>query len=208
MSVVSKDSDHKDCPGFMNVSGVILAGGKSSRYGRNKALVSLKGTPLIEKVIAVMQPLFQELIIITNTPGEYAYLKLPMHEDLIKGLGPIGGIYTGLTAISNDAGFFVACDMPYLNGELIRYMVESSDDFDAVVPKIAGNMEALFSLYRKRCLPAMEGLIESREYQIVRFFHLVSVLYIGEKEVRRFDPDLRSFTNINSPQELGALESQ
>ena len=98
-----------------DVTGVILAGGKSLRYGRNKALVKIDGIPLIERVINVMGSLFRHLILITNTPHEYSYLKLPMHEDLIKGLGPLGGIFTALMTIRNEAGFFVACDMPHLN---------------------------------------------------------------------------------------------
>ena len=106
-----------------DVSGVILAGGKSSRYGKNKAFIKINGIPLIEKVITVMGSVFQELIIITNTPHKYSHLRLPVYKDLIEGLGPLGGIFTGLTAISKDAGFFVACDMPSLNRELLRHMV-------------------------------------------------------------------------------------
>ena len=114
---------------FEGITGVVLAGGKSSRYGKNKALVELDGVRLIERVIGVMGSVFKHVIIITNTPHEYAYLQLPMFEDLIKGLGPIGGIYTGLEAISDDAGFFVACDMPFLNAPLVRHIVEIKDEY-------------------------------------------------------------------------------
>ena len=184
------------------VSGVILVGGISRRYGDNKAFVKIDGVPLIERVIGVMRPLFQHLILIANAPDEYLYLKLPIHEDLIKGLGPIGGILTGLTVIPNEAAFFVACDMPFLNQELIRYMVETRDDFDVVVPRIAGNREALHALYRKRCLPAIKRLIDSKQYQIFRFFPEVSVRYVDEDRIRYFDPEANSFLNINKPQEL------
>lgn len=189
-----------------DVSGIILAGGKSSRYGKNKAFVKINGIPLIEKVITVMGSVFQELIIITNTPHKYSHLRLPVCEDLIEGLGPLGGIFTGLTAISKDAGFFVACDMPSLNRELLRHMVECKDDFDAVVPRISGKMEALYALYRNTCLPAIRRLIDSREYQIFRFFSEVSVRYVDEGEIRQFDPELRSFFNVNTPQELQEIQ--
>ncbi len=208
MSVASKVSEHNNSPFIENVSGVILAGGKSRRYGINKAFVKTDGIALIERVIMVLRSLFQHLILVTNTPDEYAYLKLPMHEDLIKGLGPMGGVFTGLSVIPNDAGFFVACDMPFLNHNLIRYMAKNKGSFDVVVPRICGMMESLHALYDKRCLPAIKRLINSKEYQIIRIFQEVSVRYIDEDEIRGFDPKLRSIINVNTPQELRRLEKQ
>ena len=192
---------------FKDVTGVILAGGKSSRYGANKALAKTNGIPFIEIVIKVMGSLFKDLVLITNTPDEYAYLEISMYEDLIKGLGPIGGIYTALNSITNDAGFFVACDMPSLNPGLIRHMVGIRDDFDVVVPEISGKMESLHALYTKRCLPAVRKLIDLREYQVIRFFPGVSVRHVKENEIRRFDPELKSFFNVNRPEELGRLNN-
>ncbi len=206
MPVASKVSDNKDEPLFKDVTGIILAGGKSTRYGRNKAFVDIDGLSLIERVIRVMDSIFQHLILITNTPDEYAYLGLPMHEDLIKGLGPIGGIYTGLSKITDDAGFFVACDMPFLNKELIQYMIESRGLFDVVVPRVSGMVEALHALYRRGCLPTVKRQIDSRQYQTLRIFDKVSTRYVEEDEIRSLDPDLRSFININRPQELRRLE--
>ena len=182
-----------------DVSGVVLAGGRSTRYGKNKALVEFHGTPLIERVLGVMRPIFRHVIIVTNTPDEYSYLELPMYQDIIKGLGPLGGIITGLRAIP-DSGFFVACDMPFLNQELIRHIVEIKADFDVVVPRISGNLEALHALYRTGCQSKIEDLINSGIYQVFRFFNEVSVRYVDEDEVRIFDPDLRSFLNVNRPE--------
>ena len=207
MPDVLKDSKPTDLL-FSDITGVILAGGESRRYGRNKAFVKVNGIPLIERVMGVMQSVFQNLILITNTPEEYAYLKLPVHQDLIKGLGPVGGIFTALTAIPDDAGFFVACDMPFLQRELIRHIVEKRGNFDVVVPRISGKMETLHALYDKRCLPAIRRLIDSRQYQVFRFFSEVSVRYVNEDEIRRFDPELRSFLNINKPQELRRLNNR
>ena len=184
------------------ISGIILAGGKSSRYGSNKALVEIHGIRLIERVIRVMEPLFERLIIITNTPQEYAYLKLPMVEDLIKGLGPLGGVFTGLQTMSDDAGFFVACDMPFLSGELIHHMADVLEDFDAVVPKVDWKIEALHAIYTKHCIPAIEKLIDDRDYQVIKFFQGVRVRYVNKEEILSFDPEMRSFFNINRPEEL------
>ena len=185
-----------------DVTGVVLAGGRSSRYGQNKALIKFEDVPLIERVLNTMGSVFHHVIIITNTPNEYAHLQIPMVEDIIKGLGPLGGIYTGLKAISDPKGFFVACDMPRLNPDLIRHMVAISDDFDVVVPKISWKIEALHGLYAKRCLDSIEGLIHSKTYQIFRFFPKVRVRFVDEVEIRRWDPDLMSFFNINTPDEL------
>ncbi len=191
---------------FKDVTGVVLAGGRSSRYGKNKALVKVDGIPLVERALRTMGTIFEHVIMITNTPSEYAYLQVPMFQDIIKGLGPLGGIYTGLKVISNQAGFFVACDMPFLNPTLIQHMVAIRDDFDAVVPRIAGWIEALHGLYTIRCRGSIETLIQSGTYQIFQFFSSVSVRFVDEDDIRKWDPDLRSFLNINTPDELKRLE--
>ena len=188
-----------------DVSGLILAGGESSRYGKNKALVNINGIPLIQRVSRVMQSIFQEVILITNTPNEYSFLNLPMYKDLIKGLGPVGGLFTGLTRMVNESGFLVGCDMPFLNGELIRHIVEIRDDCDVIVPRISGMLEPLHALYSKGCLPAIRKLIDSRKYQIFQFFSEVSVKYVDEDFIRRFDPEIRCFYNINEPQQLNNI---
>jgi molybdopterin-guanine dinucleotide biosynthesis protein A len=189
-----------------DVTGVVLAGGQSSRYGKNKALVKVKGVPLIEKALYAMASIFDHVVMITNKPDEFAYLQVPMFQDIIQGLGPIGGVYTGLKVIPDQAGFFVACDMPFLNPYLIRHMVAIRDDFDVVVPKISGWIEALHGLYTKRCGGSIERLIQSGTFQVFRFFSEVSVRFVDDNEVRRWDPDLRSFLNINTPDELKRLE--
>ena len=193
--------------GFIQgVSGVILAGGKSSRYGKNKALVSINGVPLIKRVLRVMKPLFRSIVIITNMPDEYAFLDLPMFEDRIKGLGPLGGLHTGLQVIPEHAGFFVACDMPYLNSELIRYLASVRLNFDVVVPTFSGKFEALHALYTKNCLQKIELLIRDGIYQTIQLYQFVNVHYVAENEIRRFDPQFKSFSNINKPGELQEIK--
>jgi molybdopterin-guanine dinucleotide biosynthesis protein A len=195
------DENHSPGP-ISEVTGLILAGGKSSRYGTNKALVEVDGALLIERVVRVMKAVFQEVILITNTPEDYSFLELPMVGDLIKGLGPVGGIYTGLVTISSDAGFFVACDMPFLNGGLLRHMVKAREGFDAVVPRVGWMLEPLHALYTKSCLPAIKSLIDSHDFQILRCFQKIRVRYMDEEELRAFDPELWSLFNINKPQDL------
>jgi molybdopterin-guanine dinucleotide biosynthesis protein A len=203
MPVANSDTRQIKTP-ISDVTGVILAGGKSRRYGTNKAFVEINGTQLIDKVASVMRAIFKRVILITNCPREYSYLHLPAHEDLIQGLGPIGGIYTGLETIQDDAGFFIACDMPFASQDLIRYIVSVSvkGKFDAIVPKVDWKMEPLHALYRKSCLPVLMELIASGSYQILESFHRLNVRFIDETEITTYDPQLRSFFNVNRPDEL------
>jgi len=190
---------------FEDVAGIILAGGKSRRYGENKALVAVEGVPLIERVANVLGSVFNRVVLVTNNPDEYKHLRLPMFEDLVKGLGPVGGILTGLSAIEEEAGFLVACDMPFLNPNLIRYMSRIRGTFHVVVPRIRGDLETLHALYSRQCLPYLWRFIRAGEYQVFRFFREVTVRYVEECEVRSRDPGLRSFININRPEDLLTL---
>ena len=201
MSSQHGDESQSTCasPG---VTGLILAGGKSSRYGSNKALVEVEGIRLIERAVRVMKAVFQEVILLTNTPADYTFLNLPMVEDIIKGLGPIGGIYTGLETMSEEAGFFVACDMPFLNEALLRHMVEVREDLDAVVPRMSWMLEPLHAIYTKKCLPVIRTAIDSRDYQILNSFDKIRIKYVDEEELRAFDPKMQSFSNINQPEDL------
>jgi len=185
-----------------NVAGFILLGGKSSRYGSNKALVEIDGVRLVDRVAGVMQSIFQRVVLLTNTPEEYAYLQMPMVEDLVKGFGPMGGIYTGLVTLSDEAGFFVACDMPFLSESLIRHMVDLRDDFDAVVPRMDWMLEPLHALYSKKCLPVIHEAIGRHQHQILKCFAEMRVRYVDEEELRLWNPDLRSFFNINKPEDV------
>ena len=189
-------------PSLIGITGVILAGGKSTRYGTNKAFAEVQGVRLIERTISVMGSVCPRLLLVTNTPAEYAYLQLPMVEDLIKGLGPLGGIYTGLEVIDDENGLFVACDMPFLREDLLRYMVTLRGDFDAVVPRVNWMVEPLHALYTKNCLPSLRKFVRSQELQILKFFQKIRVRYMEEEEIRKIDPDLKSFFNINRPEDL------
>jgi molybdopterin-guanine dinucleotide biosynthesis protein A len=197
----SDQQKHID-PSLKGVTGVILAGGKSTRYGTNKAFAQVQGVRVIERAIRVMGSVCPRLLLVTNTPTEYAYLHLPMVEDLIKGLGPLGGIYTGLEVIDDENGLFVACDMPFLREDLLRYLVTLRGDFDAVVPRVNWMVEPLHALYSKKCLPSIRKLIRSQELQTLKFFKNISVRYMEEEEIRKIDPDLKSFFNINRPEDL------
>ncbi len=185
-----------------DITGVILAGGKSLRYGKDKAFELFRGTPLIERVISVMKEIFSEVIIITNDLDKYREFGLKTYEDIIKDVGPIAGILTGLIRIETEAGFFVACDMPFLNSRLIRYMLKEKDGFDVTVPKIGEYIEPIHAIYTKRCIPFIEEAISLKKFNIRSFFEKVSVRYIQKEEILELDPEMKSFININSPEDL------
>lgn len=195
-----------------NITGTILAGGRSGRYGINKAFVQIGGIRIIDQITQIFRQIFQEIIIITNTPKDYAYLNIKIAQDLIPGLGPLGGIYTGLTHASNECIFTTACDMPFIKSELIYYMINLSEAYDVVVPKIQGELQPLHAIYSKGCLPYINELINSprridkNNLRISHFYNRVRVHYLVEHEIKPFDPDHLAFFNINTQEDLERAE--
>jgi len=204
---VKTKADLEPLPRYEHVTGVILAGGLSTRYGENKALLQIGGVRLVERIVDEMKAIFHRVILVTNQRRDFEYLKLPMVEDLIKGLGPIGGIYTGLSNISGQAGFFVACDMPLLHRGLIRYMVEIIDHHGAVVPLVGKWVEPLHAVYAPSCLTRIKALIDEKRYPVRLFYDQVSVRYVREDEIRRFCCPQEAFLNINTPEEFDRIQS-
>lgn len=185
------------------LTGIVLAGGRSRRYGKNKALEKLDGIPLIERVCRVLMEVADHVIISTNTPEAFDYLGLPMFPDEFPGFGPLGGIHSGLRSMDGRAGFIVACDMPFLKLDLMRHMAMlCCVDTDAVVPRIGRMIEPLHAIYTKECIPSIVRAIKMGEKQIFSFFPDVRVRYVEEPEIRRFDPNLDAFININRPGEF------
>lgn len=186
----------------MTVTGVIQAGGKSTRMGgRPKALIQLGGKPIIERIVDVLGQVLSDLLIITNTPDLYAYLGLPMVPDVFPDHGSLGGIYSGLKAARGDA-FTVACDMPFLHPEVVRLVVSRAGAADVVIPKVGDQLETLHALYAKACLPHMEALLAAKRFKIVGFFDRVRVWEIPEAEVARYRDPAICFMNVNTPEEL------
>ena len=144
----------------------------------------------------------KKLIIITNSPLEYSYLKIPLYQDIIKGMGPVGGIFTGLDVIDDDWAFFCACDMPFINEGLVRYIAGLKEGFDAVVPKVDWKIEPLHALYSKGCLNAMKELINKKEFQTIKAFNSINVRFVAEEEIIKCDPDLKTFLNVNRQDDL------
>ena len=187
----------------MRVTGVIQAGGKSTRMGgQPKALMELGGRRIIDRVADVVRAVTDDLLLVTNTPELYASLGLAMVPDVFPDHGSLGGIYSGLRAAPGDAAFTVACDMPFLTPEVARLVIDRAALADVVLPTLGGRLETLHACYAKSCLGPMESKLRQGQLRIAGFFDEVRVLAIPEDEVARFrDPEL-IFMNVNTPEEL------
>lgn len=189
----------------MKVTAIILAGGKNLRLGKNKALETIGGKIIIERVIERLRPLASQILVVTATksnhlPGAAAVEFL---TDLYPAYGPLGGIYSGMVTARSSHSLVVACDMPFLNTSLLGYMIEQAADFDAVVPRLDGNMmEPLHAVYSASCLEKIKERLERKQLSVNQFVRTLRVRYIEKAEAQHFDPELLSFFNINYPDDL------
>jgi molybdopterin-guanine dinucleotide biosynthesis protein A len=192
----------------MIASIAILAGGRSSRMGTDKSFVRVLGVPMVERVLAQVQGLGAETLLVTNSPGDYAYLGLPLYTDVIPGAGALGGIYSALHYAAHPHVLVVACDMPFLSRPLLAYLLELAPHFDVVVPRAAEGVEPLHAVYGKACLEPIRQLLDAARYKVIGFYGDVRVRYVEEAELREYDARLRSFVNVNTPEEAAAAASE
>ncbi len=190
------------------ITAVILAGGRSRRLGRDKAVEPFAGEPLIRRIIRrASEAVSARHVVVVVADSERA-AALPLDGDHLTAVdvfpdcGSLGGIYTGLDASPAEWALVTACDMPFLSAPLLAHMAGLRDGVDAVVPVIDGRPEPTHALYARRCLPAIETRLRAGELKISGFFDDVAVRYVPESDLRNFDPDLLSFFNINRPEDL------
>jgi molybdopterin-guanine dinucleotide biosynthesis protein A len=187
----------------MHVTGVIQAGGKSRRMGgRPKALMELGGRRIIERVLAAIVGVVDDVLVVTNTPEAYAFLGLPMVADVYPGGGSLGGIFTGLQAAPGEAAFTVACDMPFVHPDVVRLVIARAGEGDVVIPRVGGQLETMHAVYRKTCLRPMQECLRAGRLKIVGFFDAVRVVEVSEAEVARVADPALVFMNVNTPDEL------
>lgn len=190
----------------MEISGIILAGGKSLRLGHDKVLEKIGDTTLIERVVSHIDPFSKNIIIVTASERTFApltkYPKVKIVTDILPGQGSLGGIYTGLATSSSFYNLVVAADMPFLNGSLLRYMIEKSAGYDFILPRVNGLFEPLHAVYSRNCIEPIKKILGQGKRVIVELFNYVKVRYIETEEVERFDPKHLSFFNINTREEL------
>jgi molybdenum cofactor guanylyltransferase len=190
-----------------NITGIILAGGKNTRMGVNKAFLKIDGVRLIDKILSVYQNIFSEMIIVTNDPLSYIEFKDTMIvTDIYKGKGSLGGIYTGLFYAKNDYSFIAACDMPSLNEDFILYMIEQTHKHDIIAPELTEGFQALHAIYSRRCLPTIKKMILSDKLKIVGLYKEMRLLKITEEKIKPFNKDGNIFININTPDDFKSYQ--
>lgn len=185
-----------------DTTGVILAGGASSRFGSNKALTPLAGKPLIGHAAATLDHLFPAHLLVTNTPDVYRFLHWPTAADHFQQAGPLAGIHAALTAIATSRAFIAGCDMPMVNEPLIRLLCDLAGNWDAVVPWPGGRPEPLYAVYHRDCLEAIAAQLAAGERKIGRIFPLLRIRRVTEAEILAVVPDLSTFCNVNRPGDL------
>lgn len=189
------------------ISIAILAGGQSSRMGANKALVQVGGKPVIERIVERVQPLGEELLIVSNTPESYAHLDLPIVADVVPGKGPLGGLYTAIVRARHEHTLVVSCDQPFLNPALLLSLIDLRHSFDVVVPLAQdGYPQSMHAVYGKGCLQAIRRCLDADRLKMIAFFADVRVRAVSGEEVDRFDPQRLSFFNLNTPEDLKKAE--
>jgi len=186
----------------VKITGIILAGGKNLRMGKNKAFLRIDGRRIIDRTKDLFLEIFDEVLVVTNAPLEYVDLNLRLVADLIPDKGSLGGIYTGLFHSSHPYAFVAACDMPFLNRSLIRHLLQRASKFDIVIPKTDDGLQPLHAVYSQKCLPFMEELLRQNNLKIIDFFRRVEVCEVPAAEMLPFDPELKTFLNINTPQDF------
>ena len=190
----------------MEATSIVLAGGRSRRLGYDKLLEKVGTRCLLEKVLDSVAPLSSDIIIVTAEeraiPPFADYPNLKVVTDLYPGKGPLVGVYTGLRVSATHRNIVVAADMPFLSPALLRYMVGLADGFDVVAPRVEDKVEPLHCVYTRRCLAAIERMLEQGELGVHRLLPLVKVRYVEMDEIIRFDPERLSFFNINTEKDL------
>ncbi|MCJ7814121.1 MAG: molybdenum cofactor guanylyltransferase [Candidatus Atribacteria bacterium] len=181
------------------LTAIILAGGKSSRIGsgQDKAILKLNGKLLIDIVIAKLKHIVGDNIIIVGPPEKYPSYKQVV-PDLFNQRGLLVGLYSGLKTSASQYNLVVGCDMPFLKVELLQYMRDKIDSNDIIIPRYAKSyVEPLCAIYSKDCLEVMKRNIKAGILSVRKIFPYLKVKYIEEKEIKRVDPELNSFFNVN-----------
>lgn len=186
---------------------IILAGGKSSRMGEDKALLPYNGMTLLEHVVSTVRTLAGDIVVVADAPEKYTLPCGRLVTDTFPDSGPVGGILTGLTTLGPGSHIVVACDMPALNVGVLQLLLKAATpEWDAIVPEINGQPEPLCAVYRHTAAPRLMSFLESGKRSAREALGALRVKRVGEGVLRRLDPTLSCFTNINTPEDFETLK--
>ena len=187
-----------------HVEGAILAGGASTRMGRDKARVEWDGVPLVQRVHASLSACLTRVRVVIR-PGDEAPAEIERIDDTHPARAPMVGVHAALAACERDAVLVMACDLPEVEPRLLLALlalVPVEDRYDVIAPRRADRFEPLCAVYRPRLLPELARRIEADDMSLQRLLEDVNTLAVPEAELRRLDPELRSFRNVNRPEDL------
>lgn len=186
----------------------ILAGGKSTRMGTEKALLRLEGKPLVVRQVELLQAAFASVLVVTNSDAtRQALTGVRTVSDLLDNQGPIGGLHAALKSAVTEWVFVVGCDMPFVSLGLARHLYELREGYDLVAPLSEKLIETMHTFYSQRCTEAIERQVARGQRKLIRFFDDLRVLQVPVEVSRVFDENLRMFVNVNTPDEYEALKS-
>jgi len=188
-----------------NITGVLLAGGKSRRMGNDKRIIIFKGESLFQRALGVLVQVFQEVIVVLGKE-EFSFDEgnVRVVHDIIPNRAAAGGLYTGLSYATNSRIFVVACDMPFLNQNVIRYMASLSENFDITLAELPQGIQTMHGIYSKQCLFTLENMVKKENLRLQEILKDSSLTLrkVEESEILPFDSQLLSFMNLNSPADL------
>ncbi len=189
-------------------SAIILAGGKSSRMGFDKQFMEIENQKLMDKLINELEKDFDEIIIVTNKLEEYKDSKHKITSDIIVGRGPLSGIHSGLMEASYKYSFVVACDMPKINLDYIRYMKKVlEEELDGCVTLLGNHLEPFHGFYSKDIIEDIEKYLKKNRKSVNSFIKELNFKYIEESCARKFSPNLDIFSNLNTLEDLKSYKN-
>ena len=181
------------------LSGIILAGGRSSRMGSSKALLPFDNEPLISHIVRRLQPIVDDIVVVAAPDQQLPPLPVTLAHDEVAYQGPVGGISYGLAASAGEFAFVTSCDAAFSSRTLIDHLLSLRYEADVVVPRWDDRYQPLFAIYRRTVLPLLKAQLERGELRPVSLFERVKTRIIEEDEIRAFDPEGESFFNMNEP---------
>ena len=202
---------------YKNITGIILSGGKSSRMGENKSLMKIGDRTVIEHTLLLMQSLFSEVIMITNTPDEYQFLNVPLFEDIYKYAGPLAGIHSGLLNSKTEENFIISCDIPLITSEIIEYIINYNTHHPITVCRADGYIQQLAGKYSKSLIPKIDALLKieeetrdsnqkKRKCKVHSLLNLVGAEIIEAKELDFYREGI--FLNMNRQEDYQIILSK
>lgn len=191
---------------LLPMTGIILAGGKSSRMGRNKALIEWDGMPLIERSLAIFSRVFAEVMISSNHPELYSQYGIKVVKDNYLDMGPMGGLEACLREANFEYAFFAACDMPFLDAEVIRFMADRLNTEKILVPKIEGKVHPLHAFYHKDCVNEIDAHLKDGRFKLTKFVEVYGGTYLTDKDFIDFPKIRQNLSNMNTPEDFSRLK--